>query len=55
MLFESVRDYGKKWSYISKLMRELRTENGVKNRFLSVVDKEINSGLVRRKNALSEE
>jgi hypothetical protein len=55
VLFESVRDHGKKWSYISKLMKELRTENGVKNRYLSVIDKEIGMSLGRRKNSPTEE
>lgn len=49
MLFESVQKFGKRWSYISKKMHELRTENGVKNRFLSVMDKEINRCMVNKK------
>jgi len=54
-LFESVQQFGKKWSYISKKMKELRTENGVKNRFLSVMDKEISNCMTKKKIPSSEE
>lgn len=55
LLFESVRQFGKKWSYISKKMHEMRTENGVKNRFLSVMDKEISSCMTKKKIPSSED
>lgn len=36
-------------------MKEYRTENGVKNRFLSVMDKEISSCMAKKKTLSSEE
>lgn len=39
-MLEHVRDYGKRWSFICQLMSENRTENSIKNRFISVLAKE---------------
>jgi transcription factor MYB, plant len=38
-LFQTVKEYGKKWSVISKLFKGARSEHMVKNRYNSLIHK----------------